>query len=102
LLIALAFVMLTLAANAQADADLVFAISDLRMQDSAVNPQSAIENRKSAGVAITYTYDAAGRLIQADYGSKRIIYTYDSAGNLTRREVTTGRAPLYLPLVLKQ
>jgi YD repeat-containing protein len=36
----------------------------------------------------TYTYDAAGRLVRADYaGGKSIIYTYDSTGNLMRREV---------------
>jgi YD repeat-containing protein len=38
--------------------------------------------------SITYTYDPAGRLIQADYGNGTgISYTYDSAGNLLRMEV---------------
>ena len=48
-----------------------------------------------AGLAIAgsvqYTYDAAGRLILADYGNgKTIAYTYDASGNLTSRTVTTA------------
>lgn len=39
---------------------------------------------------VNYTYDAAGRLIRADYGSgTSIAYTYDAAGNLLSRMVTT-------------
>ena len=37
---------------------------------------------------VTYTYDEAGRLIQADYGDGRsITYVYDNAGNLLERTV---------------
>ena len=37
----------------------------------------------------TYTYDRAGRLIQADYGNSIYFrYLYDRAGNLTDHEVT--------------
>ena len=37
---------------------------------------------------VKYTYDAAGRLTKADYGSgKAIEYTYDNAGNLLQRQV---------------
>ena len=37
----------------------------------------------------TYTYDRAGRLIQADYGNNIYFrYLYDRAGNLTDHEVT--------------
>lgn len=43
--------------------------------------------------AITYSYDAAGRLIKVDYGNgTTITYTYDPAGNLLSR-VVTGTAP---------
>jgi YD repeat-containing protein len=42
--------------------------------------------------SINYTYDAAGRLTQVDYGNgTRITYTYDNAGNLLRREVVASR-----------
>ena len=42
----------------------------------------AISTRISAG-GIGYTYDQAGRLIVADYGTNRTIsYAYDNAGNL--------------------
>ena len=42
---------------------------------------------------VNYSYDAAGRLIRADYGdSGAISYTYDPAGNLLQREVTRGAA----------
>ncbi|MBI3914212.1 MAG: RHS repeat protein [Chloroflexi bacterium] len=35
-----------------------------------------------------YTYDAAGRLTQAEYANGVVIkYTYDKAGNLVGREV---------------
>ncbi|MGH9723217.1 MAG: RHS repeat domain-containing protein [Bryobacteraceae bacterium] len=43
--------------------------------------------------AVNYSYDAAGRLIKADYGNgKSIAYTYDKAGNLLKREVVSGAA----------
>jgi len=46
---------------------------------------------------ITYTYDAAGRLVGADYGEgKGITYGYDAAGNLVQREVT-GATPTPTP-----
>jgi len=42
---------------------------------------------------ITYTYDAAGRLIQADYGPIGIIsYTYDANGNLLTKNVAASPA----------
>lgn len=38
--------------------------------------------------AVTYSYDAAGRLAKVDYGAAgSIVYTYDAAGNLTGRSV---------------
>ncbi len=38
-----------------------------------------------AADTVTYTYDNAGRLTKADYGSgKGITYTYDKAGNITK------------------
>ncbi len=43
---------------------------------------------------VTYKYDAAGRLVTADYGSAGVItYTYDKAGNLTNRTVTVPPGP---------
>ncbi len=42
---------------------------------------------------VNYSYDAAGRLIRADYGDAgAIAYAYDAAGNLLQREVTRGAA----------
>lgn len=39
------------------------------------------------GAQICYTYDAAGRLIEVDYGGgKTIRYTYDARGNVLMRE----------------
>jgi len=53
-------------------------------------------------VAITYTYDDAGRLVQADYGAGQdIAYTYDAAGNLLQREVTGASYPIYLPVIMR-
>jgi len=41
--------------------------------------------------AVNYSYDAAGRLIRADYGTGgSIAYTYDNAGNLLSRIVING------------
>lgn len=46
------------------------------------------------GGPIGYTYDAAGRLIKADYGEGRTItYAYDANGNLLDR-VVTGAGPV--------
>jgi uncharacterized protein (TIGR03437 family) len=43
--------------------------------------------------AVTYSYDAAGRLVKADYGAAgSITYTYDKAGNLLSRNVVAGSA----------
>jgi YD repeat-containing protein len=45
-------------------------------------------------VVVTYIYDDAGRLTQADFGNDRTLrYVYDNNGNLTGRTVTSGRAP---------
>jgi len=42
---------------------------------------------------VRYTYDAAGRLIRADYGDgKSITYSYDAAGNLLKREMSSRAA----------
>ena len=51
------------------------------------------------GPTVTYTYDGAGRLVEADYGGMHIVYTYDDAGNLLSR--TVAFEPIYLPLVLR-
>jgi YD repeat-containing protein len=52
-------------------------------------PALAPEARPAASRTIQYTYDNAGRLINANYGgAKSVAYTYDNAGNLLRR---TGR-----------
>jgi uncharacterized protein (TIGR03437 family) len=40
---------------------------------------------------VNYTYDPAGRLIKADYGTAgALVYTYDPAGNLLSRSVQAG------------
>ena len=42
---------------------------------------------------VNYAYDAAGRLIRADYGSSTSIsYTYDAGGNLLSRTVVSSAA----------
>ena len=44
--------------------------------------------------AVSYTYDAAGRLIKVDYGNgSTITYTYDKAGNMLSRTLTPSAAP---------
>jgi len=51
----------------------------------------------SAGT-ITYTYDTASRLNEADYGSGNVInYTYDSAGNLLKRQTTVAGTVTAVP-----
>ena len=63
---------------------------------------SALPESQSAGRTVAYSYDAAGRLISADYGEgRRIVYSYDDAGNLLRRDVFAGGQGLYLPMVVK-
>ena len=47
---------------------------------------------------IAYTYDDAGRLTKADYGSgTAVAYAYDAAGNLLSRAVTTNPSGLPVP-----
>ncbi len=42
---------------------------------------------------VSYTYDAAGRLVKVDYGSGgSLVYTYDNAGNLTGRKTISAAA----------
>jgi YD repeat-containing protein len=44
--------------------------------------------------AVTYSYDAAGRLSKVDYGNGTVLnYTYDKAGNLLSRVVAANGAP---------
>jgi YD repeat-containing protein len=48
---------------------------------------------RPASAGITYTYNAAGRLIQVDYGNgTAITYAYDAAGNLLNRTVQAPTA----------
>ncbi len=54
----------------------------------------AVSTRQDALVtqtAVTYGYDALGRLAWAEYpaSTKRIVYSYDSAGNRTQRVIDT-------------
>jgi len=61
-------------------------------------------NTQTTARTIAYTYDAAGRLVAADYGNgRRVTYAYDNAGNLLRREVAAGPVvqKVYLPLTLR-
>jgi YD repeat-containing protein len=45
---------------------------------------------------ITYTYDANGRLLKADYGGgKSFTYTYDKAGNILTETVVGSTGPTY-------
>src|SRR5436309_13684712 len=44
-----------------------------------------------AAAAVTYSYDAAGRLAKIDYGAAgSISYTYDNAGNVLSRTVQSS------------
>ena len=51
----------------------------------------------SNGGTVKFTYDLAGRLIKADYGTGTITYTYDAAGNLLSRRVELPSIDLYFP-----
>lgn len=68
------------------------------LQTAGDNAGTSSAGQSSAGIspseadarAITFTYDAAGRLIAVDYGGgQRITYTYDSAGNLLEERVAS-------------
>ncbi|MBI3959978.1 MAG: RHS repeat protein [Chloroflexi bacterium] len=64
-------------------------------------PATQMEQAAVAVTTITYTYDANGWLVRADYGNGRAIaYTYDAGGNLTARAVVVGSRVL-LPMVRK-
>lgn len=53
--------------------------------------------------AITFQYDAAGRLTTANYSSQSLAYTYDLAGNLVKLAASGGSGyDVFLPLILKQ
>jgi len=68
------------------------------VQPAISHDQSAIPGAQSTPRTIAYTYDAAGRLVQADYGDRQVIaYTYDAAGNLLRREVYQVATPTLTP-----
>jgi YD repeat-containing protein len=50
-----------------------------------------LKSTDARSTTIQYTYDAAGRLIKADYGGgKSITYTYDANGNLLSRVAVAG------------
>jgi hypothetical protein len=63
-------------------------------ESSAVEHGEAVSTRQDALVtqtAVTYGYDALGRLAWAEYpaSTKRIVYSYDSAGNRSQRAIDT-------------
>jgi len=61
--------------------------------------QSSISNLQSP-TSISYAYDAAGRLVSANYGGGvGFVYSYDAAGNLVGVSPGGGYS-LYLPLAL--
>ena len=65
------------------------------------HPPARPADQATSSRTITFSYDSAGRLVQANYGSgKTIAYTYDKAGNLLSSAVTTV-ARLYLPLMMR-
>lgn len=75
-------------------------------EDTAARPQEYVSHSSTAHFepaqsrAVTYRYDASGRLLLADYGGGNALhYHYDPAGNL--RGITTGYS-IYLPLALRQ
>lgn len=64
-------------------------------------PLSPVYQSINSRSTITFAYDVAGRLTQADYGLGRTIaYTYDQAGNLLQR-VERRILGVYLPVVLR-
>lgn len=68
---------------------------------SALLPSPIDQSTDAQSTTVTYTYDAAGRLIEANYGSVAITYGYDNSGNLLQRTVTRTSRQLYLPLLLR-
>ena len=51
-------------------------------------------------VVVEYRYDAAGRLLEADYGDRGAIrYDYDADGNLLQRAAEAAGSRLFLPAV---
>lgn len=50
-------------------------------------PACLLSSHPAGAAEISYAYDAAGRLVEADYGGgKSIRYLYDSLGNVLQRE----------------
>ena len=72
-----------------------FAIGVARAQTMVTAPNPTGPDATLAASPITssvkYTYDAAGRLIKVQYGTRTVItYIYDPAGNLLSRDVSAG------------
>jgi len=68
----------------------------------ALAPVEASKGAGSQARVLTYTYDGAGRLNQADYGGgSTLTYVYDATGNLVRVS-PGGGVELYLPLAARQ
>lgn len=63
------------------------------------NLSTTLKTSPKSEITITYTYDDAGRLAQANYGGISIAYTYDAAGNLVG--VSPGGRRVYLPLIMR-
>ncbi|MBM4461650.1 MAG: hypothetical protein FJ011_28480 [Chloroflexi bacterium] len=79
-------------------------VAEVREQGAGVRSQGAgeqspISNLQSS-TSISYAYDAAGRLVSANYGGAALAYTYDAAGNLVGVSPGGGGYSLYLPLAL--
>lgn len=51
---------------------------------------------------ITFTYDNAGRLTEANYGSgTRITFAYDNAGDLLTMQTLAADLRIFMPVILK-
>lgn len=74
----------------------------VRANPAVLSTTPTAQAQQSAGPrTITFAYDDAGRLTQANYGQvKAIAYTYDEAGNLIQH-VVIQMYKAYLPVVLR-
>ncbi|MBI5651077.1 MAG: RHS repeat protein [Chloroflexi bacterium] len=76
--------------------------ADARAADARAPTPTPRARRAPNARTITFTYDNAGRVTEANYGSgSRIAFTYDFSGDLTAMQTFAVDLRIFFPVILK-
>jgi YD repeat-containing protein len=89
-------------ATGDADASIAPPQNDARAADAPALAPTPRAPRATNARTITFTYDNAGRVTEANYGSgTRVTFAYDFSGDLTAMQTFAVDLRIFFPVILK-